>query len=99
MVFVDVPKIGDVVIRRGDGPDTLYVLSFVPGPDRCGYATRAEADRMACAYAEHAGVDVWLAQFPNEFTPLFRVRESKPRTSTVPHGARWIVPMHSLCED
>lgn len=86
MVFVDIPKIGDVVIRRGYGLDAkpLMALSSVPGPDQFGYATRGEANRMACAYAEHAGVDVWRAESPNEFTLLFSCRASTyARTASV----------------
>jgi hypothetical protein len=80
MAFLDVPQIGDVLIRRGHGPDAkpLMVLSSVPGPDQLAYATRVEAERVACAYAEHAGVNVWLAEFNSEFTLLFRCRESSP---------------------
>ncbi len=64
------------------------VLSSFPGPDQFGYPTIAEADRMARAYAEHAGVNVWLAGFASEFTLLFSFRESMPvcRSATdAPH--------------
>jgi hypothetical protein len=96
MDSVGTPKNGDVVIRSHQlDTKTVFVLSSVPGPDQFRYATRAEAARMARAYAEYAGVDVWLTEFPNEFTLLCRLRESKPRTSSVAWLARSVAPLHS----
>lgn len=71
-----VPADGDVLIR-GIGPqgDPGYVLCAVPGPDQLRYATRAEAEAMARAYAAHAQVDVWTTTAPNRFTVVTQGRE------------------------
>ncbi len=71
MTFADAPDNGDVVIRTGGpGAESSFVVRAVPGPDQYGCATRAEAVRLARSYAEHAGVSLWFAESPNQFTRL-----------------------------
>jgi hypothetical protein len=81
MALVKVPEGGDVVIStRGPDVHPAYALRSVAGPDQLGCATRAEVEKMARGFAEHARVNVWLAGAPNEFTLLVCFRESERGT-------------------
>lgn len=81
-----VPENGDILIRC-DGPDAKcsFVVSSIRGPDQFGCATLTEAVRMASSYAEHAGVNVWLAPFGNVFTPLIRLQGAQRRMPGAVH--------------
>lgn len=69
------PEHGDVVIHGAhDGTALAYLVRAVPGPDQLSCATRAEAKRLAGAYAAHARVNVWMAQTSNVFTLVARCR-------------------------
>jgi hypothetical protein len=74
MTGIHVPESGDVMIHAG-GLDAspAYVLSSFGEPDQLACATRAEAEKMARAYAAHVRVSVWLAGAPTEFTLLLGV--------------------------
>jgi hypothetical protein len=73
-----VPEHGDVVIRT-PGSERSFNVSCVPGPDQVRCATRADAERLAGCYAEHAGVNVWAAERPNGFTLVATFRGSTGR--------------------
>ncbi|MEO8681521.1 MAG: hypothetical protein ABI665_20915 [Vicinamibacterales bacterium] len=67
---------GDVVIRLGGpNPEAEFVVSAFPGPGQLACATRVDAERLAMAYANHAGVDAWFDEGPNGFTLLGHFRE------------------------
>jgi len=80
MFLTYMPAPGDVVIRA-DASDQAprYVLSCGSGPAQFGCATRAEAERMARAYATHAGVSLWFSDGPGLFARLPALRaETRP---------------------
>jgi hypothetical protein len=80
-VLIDVPEGGDVVIRtRGKDAHPGYVLGSAAGSNQLACATRAEAERIARAFAEHTRVNVWLAGAPNEFMLLVAFRGSERGT-------------------
>jgi hypothetical protein len=63
------------VIHRGESDATLaYAIYTVPGPDQLGFATRGEAEGMACRYAERSGVNLWLSEAPDRFVLVVRFR-------------------------
>jgi len=74
-VLAGVPENGDVVIRR-PGSERSCIVGCVPGPDQIRCATRADAERVAGSYAEHARVNAWAAESPNGFTLVAHFRRS-----------------------
>ena len=81
MFLTFMPAPGDVVIRANASDQTpRYVLSCSPGPAQFGCATRAEVERMARAYATHAGVSLWFSDGPGLFARLPALRAETRRT-------------------
>jgi hypothetical protein len=83
--------VGDVVIRANDaGTTPAFVLRIEPGPDQYGCATLAALAELAIAYADHAGVDVWLAGVRDTVTAIAHCRgpARRPVPPTRPLPAR-----------
>jgi hypothetical protein len=73
----NIPETGDVVIHRSESDATLaYAIYTVPGPDQLGFATRGEAEGMACRYAERSEVNLWLSEVPSGLVLLARFRRA-----------------------
>lgn len=71
----NIPETRDVVIRRSDSNATLpYAICTVPEPDQLAFATREEAESMACRYAERSKVNLWLSEASSGFVLLARFR-------------------------
>jgi hypothetical protein len=82
------PERDDVIIRAGgSNASPAYVLRSASGSDQLAYTTRAEAEKVARAYAEHARVNVWLPGAGNEFTFLVGFRGSERTTPQRSAGA------------
>lgn len=82
------PEDGDLIIRRLESATTVCVIRAVPGPDQLACATLAEAERVARSYAEHARVNLWLAQSRSAFTLLSLARRPVSPTSGRQHVTR-----------
>lgn len=83
-----VPEAGDLIIRRLESATTVCVIRAFPGPDQLACASQAEAERVARSYAEHARVNLWLAQAGSAFTLLSRARRPVSPTSGHQHVTR-----------
>jgi hypothetical protein len=69
---------GDILVRTHvDGPNRLYTLSTVPGPDQLRCASLAEASRTAREYASLGRVDVWSEDGTGQVTRLSRFRTAE----------------------
>ena len=82
---------GDVVIHGNEaGTTPAFVLRIEPGPDQYGCATLDALVELATAYADHAGVDVWLAGVRDTVTLIARCRSGArgPAPATRPLPAR-----------
>ena len=83
------PEDGDLIIGRVEFAKTMIcVVRAFPGPDQLACATQAEAERVARSYAEHARVNVWLAQTATAFTLVSSARLTMWPTSRRQHVTR-----------
>jgi len=67
----------DVVVRRGTAHGS-YLLGTVGGPDQFTFRTRDEAVARAIAFAQHAKVAVWIAEFEEPPALLASYRDDAP---------------------
>ena len=75
------PADGDVVIHAiVSGSSRSFALGTASGPDQFTCQTRAEATRVARAYAAHARVSVWTGEAGTPPTMLVCFRVSVPGT-------------------
>ena len=84
MTIINVPADSDVVILTGaPGESPAYVVSSVVGSGQLACATLASAETLARSYAEHAGVNMWVADVHDEFTLMATFQGSEQRTPNV----------------
>ena len=68
---------GDILVRTVvDGPQRLYTLSTVPGPDQLRFSSLPEAARAAREFASQCRVDVWAGDATGRNTRLARFRSA-----------------------